>query len=62
MERKKFTPTAGTTYRNHGGGIFRCVSSDKYEVIMQNISSLWTLTAHGCGLYEDGTMEIEHLR
>ena len=60
MERRKFVPKAGTTYRNRGGGIFRCISSGEHEAIMQNISSLWTLTAHGCGLYKDGTMDWDY--
>lgn len=60
-KRTKFTPEQGQTYTNAGGGTFRCLSSGQDgEAVMQNVASLWTLTAHGCGLYEDGTMDWDY--
>lgn len=63
MKREKFTPKVGEIYRNQGGGTFRCLwaSGDRLgEAQMQNIASGWTLDAHGCGIYEDGTMDWDY--
>lgn len=62
MKREKFTPKAGEVYRNQGGGIFRCLRSGYTagEATMQNVKSGWTLSAHGCGIYEDGTMDWDY--
>ena len=61
-KRKKFTPKAGEIYRNQGGGTFRCLRSGWKlgEAQMQNVASGWTLDAHGCGIYEDGTMDWDY--
>lgn len=60
--RTKFTPKRGGTYRNAGGGIFRCLREGYTtgEATMQNVKSLWTFQAHGCGIYEDGTMDWDY--
>lgn len=62
MKREKFTPKAGEIYRNQGGGTFRCLRSGYTagEATMQNVKSGWTLSAHGCGIYEDGTMDWDY--
>lgn len=62
--RTKFTPTPGSTYKNQGGGTFKCLRSGgfmtEYDAVMQNTASGWTFTAHGCGGYEDGTMDWDY--
>lgn len=62
MKREKFTPKTGEIYKNQGGGTFRCIRSGHRirEATMQNVASGWTLEAHGCGLYEDGTMDWDY--
>lgn len=61
QNRTKFTPEAGATYTNAGGGSFRCLQSGQIgEAVMQNVASLWTLNAHGCGVYEDGTIDWDY--
>lgn len=62
MQREKFTPQAGLEYRNQGGGVFCCLHAGYKdgEGVMQNVKSLWTLTAHGCGIYEDGTIDWDY--
>lgn len=59
MERQKFTPVPGQIYRNHGGGEYRCLDwlGDVYHAVMQNTVSGWTLLAHGCKIYPDGTID-----
>ena len=60
-KRTKFTPETGRTYTNAGGGSFRCLRADgPTEAVMQNVASLWTLRAHGCGIYEDGTIDWDY--
>lgn len=60
--RRPFNPVPGETYRNHGGGTFRCIagSQTKGRATMQNMASGWTLVAHGCGIYEDGTIDWDY--
>jgi hypothetical protein len=57
--RHYFNPTPGTIYENKGGGSYICLSrSGHYEAEFQRMSkSKWTFTAHGCQMYEDGTIE-----
>lgn len=56
--RRPFTPIAGKTYRNEGGGNYRCISSySEYEACMVNVDSGWTFTAIGIGQYSDGTID-----
>lgn len=60
-KRTKFTPEQGKTYTNAGGGTYRCLrSGSKGKAVMQNVKSLWTVQAHGCGLYEDGTIDWDY--
>lgn len=55
--RISFKPKMGQVYQNHGGGSYLCLGSYSDVAIMQNISSGWTLTAHGIGIYEDQTID-----
>lgn len=60
-KREKFTPEEGKYYRNAGGGVYKCVRSFKNDTaIMRNYLSGWTIMAHGCGLYEDGTIDWDY--
>lgn len=59
--RTRFTPETGKVYTNNGGGEYRCIKAyGGCEAVMQNTKSRWTLNAHGCGLYEDGTMDWDY--
>lgn len=61
--RTKFTPEAGEIYKNQGGGTFRClevIDPLEHKAIMQNIASLWTFQANGCGMYGDGTIDWDY--
>ena len=55
-----FYPAAGRTYRNAGGGTYLCKSADGTEAIMVNIKSKWSLVAHGCRIYFDGSIEWDY--
>lgn len=56
--RKAFNPIPRTIYANAGGGTFKCIHNlDDGKAVMQNIRSGWTFTAHGIGIYEDGTID-----
>ena len=59
MERYYFNPTPGTIYTNKGGGSYICLSaSGHFEAEFRRVSKYkWTFTAHGCQMYEDGTIE-----
>lgn len=61
MLRKKYTPEAGKTYLNQAGGSFLCLRSGgtlgEGEAELQNTESSWTFIAHGCCIYEDGTID-----
>ena len=46
MHRHYFNPTPDTIYTNKGGGSYICLEAEK-----------WTFVAHGCQMYEDGTIE-----
>lgn len=62
MKRTHFTPETGKTYRNAGGGTFRCLSVllTPGRAIMQNVASGWTFTAVGCGRYENDTIDWDY--
>ena len=64
MKRTKFTPEQGKTYKNQGGGTFRCLRSGGFlgghEATMQNVASGWTFTAKGCGIYENGAIDWDY--
>ena len=60
-KRTKFIPETGRTYTNAGGGSFCCLMENgRGDAVMQNVSSLWTFMAHGCGIYEDGTIDWDY--
>lgn len=52
-----FAPVAGKAYTNHGGGTFRCLKAQGADATMMNMASGWTLEAHMCRQYKDGTIE-----
>lgn len=57
-KRQKFNPVPRAVYPNAGGGTFRCVYNlEDGKAVMQNIRSGWTFTAHGIGIYEDGSID-----
>lgn len=58
MNRKAFSPAPGMIYNNRGGGSYRCMKTN-YDgtPVFQNIASGWTLSAHGCGVYPDGSID-----
>lgn len=62
MKREKFTPKVGSIYRNNGGGTYKCIDTRYFdgEAKMQNTASGWTLNAHGCGIYEDGSIDWDY--
>ena len=59
MERHYFNPTPDTTYENKGGGSYICLEAEgQYRAKFQRVSKYkWTFTAHGCQVYDDGTIE-----
>lgn len=60
MKREKFRPEKGKTYKNDNGGTYRCLESSDDQIIMQNVASGWTLIAHGCGIYENGSIDWDY--
>lgn len=57
-KRTQFNPAPGKTYTNQGGGTYICLDAHgDYLATMQNTASGWTFIAHGCGVYEDGTID-----
>lgn len=60
--RTKFTPVVGETYKNRCGSTFICRSEAGHDftAVMENTVSHWILMAHGCGIYEDGTMDWDY--
>lgn len=60
MKAKYFKPETGKTYRNKNGFLYRCLSADSIDGLMQRCTKdRWTFTAYGCQMYEDGTIEWE---
>ena len=59
MNRHYFNPTPGTVYENKGGSSYICFSaSGHFEAVFQRVDKYkWTFTAHGCQMYDDGTIE-----
>lgn len=55
-----FCPEVGKTYRNAGGGSFRCERADGTEAWMTNAKSGWHFKAHGCRAYFDGSIEWDY--
>lgn len=52
-----FYPEVGKTYRNAGGGEYLCEWASGTEARMINTKSGWSLRAHGCRIYSDGSIE-----
>ena len=59
MDRHYFNPTPDTIYTNKGGGSYICPEAEgHFRAKFQRVSkSKWTFVAHGCQMYEDGTIE-----
>lgn len=66
----RITPEVDKIYENKGGGTFKCLSIDEEmslssngvsgkSAVMQNVTTGWTLLAHGVNLYEDGKIDWE---
>ena len=55
-----FWPEVGKTYRNAGGGSFRCERANGTEAWMTNVKSGWHFKAHGCRIYFDGSIEWDY--
>lgn len=50
-------PVIGKAYANRGGGLFRCLWSDKNGATFINTKSGWKFQAVGVRQYKDGTIE-----
>lgn len=60
-DRKPFTPQPGAGYWNQGGGVYDCISvQGERSAVMQNRKSGWTFTAHGIGMYADGSIDWDY--
>ncbi len=61
-KRKRFNPEPRRVYSNAGGGTYTCLANldDQGTAVMQNSVSGWTLTAHGIGVYEDGSIDWDY--
>ena len=59
MDRHYFNPTPDTIYTNKGGGSYICLEAEgHFRAKFQRVSKYkWTFVAHGCQMYEDGTIE-----
>lgn len=55
-----FLPEVGKTYRNAGGGEFRCEWAVGTDAGMVNVKSGWSFHAHGCRSYFDGSIEWDY--
>lgn len=56
--RETFNPIPREIYANAGGGNYKCLLNlEDGKAIMQNVASGWSFTAHGIGIYEDGTID-----
>ena len=55
-----FCPEEGKIYRNAGGSTFLCERSYGTEARMNNTKSGWSLLAHGCRIYFDGSIEWDY--
>lgn len=55
-----FSPKVGKTYTNNGGGTFRCLQSFGADADFINTKSGWRFQAHGCRLYDNGTIEWDY--
>lgn len=55
-----FFPEVGQVYRNAGGGEYRCELASGTCACMVNTKSGWSLWAHGCRIYFDGSIEWDY--
>ena len=53
----RFKPEIGKTYRNHGGGTFRCLWSSDTGATFINTKSGWKFSATEVIQYSDGSIE-----
>lgn len=62
--KRNVTLEQGKTYKNRGGGTFRCLQVGGFlrtgDATVQNVASGWTCTAHGVTMYEDSTIEWDY--
>jgi hypothetical protein len=59
MDRQYFNPISNKVYTNKNGNSYICIAADgqcraKFQGMTRH---KWTFTAHGCQMYEDGTIE-----
>lgn len=49
-------------HRNAASGIFLCLRTDGTGAVAQlrNLVSGWTFWAHGCGFYQDGSIDWDY--
>lgn len=62
LKRTKFTPEVGRHYvdqRRMSRYVCLYVDSDG-TAVLQNVASKWTFVAHGCGMYEDGSIDWDY--
>lgn len=59
MNRTRFTPCIGETFTLNGcTAEYTCLKIvGKYEAVLKNRKTGWTLTANGIGYYTDGTID-----
>lgn len=58
---ERIIPREGVTYRNRGGGTYRCVRRvDDGTAAMVREPDGWTFDAHGVRQYRDGTIEWDY--
>lgn len=55
-----FQPEEGVTYKNAGGGTYLCERANGANARMVNTKSGWSLMAHGCRSYFDGSIEWDY--
>ncbi len=62
MPRVYFTPVPGEIYKHQNGSFFKCLSADEIggTAEMRNLIGRWTITAHGCGIYPDKTIDWDY--
>ena len=58
--RQYFRPTENKVYTNKNGAKYRCLSSNGIDGEMINTESKWRFTAHGCQMYDNGTIEWDY--
>ena len=58
--RGRFVPVEGETYRNSGGGSYKCLQNFTPFSVMQNTASGWTFEAHDMVLEKDGSISWGH--